>query len=273
MTGTQVAVIQHCATTDVEQNLKSLELLTRAAVAAGAEVVTWAEAFAYLGSHEGKKPILEPLPEGGPILARCQNLAQELNIELLLGGFHESVPEDPDKCYNTSVYLRADGEISSLYRKIHLFDIDMADGPSLKESRRTAAGDKVVTTETRFGRLGLTVCYDVRFPGLYTALVDRGAIALTVPSAFTATTGAMHWHALLQARAIENQCYVIAPAQHGRHSEHRASYGHALIVDPWGKIVAEVDDGDGYAIATIDPEVVAKVRQEIPSLTNRRPFS
>ncbi len=270
---TQVAVVQHCATTNVETNLETLEMLTRAAAAAGADVVTWAEAFAYLGPHEGKKEILEPLPKGGPILERCQQLAASLGIELLLGGFHESVPNDSTTCFNTSVYLAASGEIAAMYRKIHLFDVDIENGPRLMESRQTRAGDSAIIASTLFGPLGITVCYDVRFPSLYQKLIDQGAIALSVPSAFTATTGALHWHTLLRARAIENQAYVIAPAQHGKHSEHRESYGHSLIVDPWGQIVAEVETGDGYAIAAIDPDVVTKVRQEIPSLANRRSFS
>lgn len=250
----------------------TLERLTREAADAGAEVVTWPEAFAYLGAHAGKKDILEPLPAGGPILEACQKLAQTLEVELLLGGFHEAVPEDPDRCFNTSVYLQADGSIGALYRKIHLFDVDITNGPRLQESRSTAAGDRAVTTQTRFGTLGLTVCYDVRFPHLYQQLVKDGAIALSVPSAFTATTGALHWHVLLRARAIEAQSYVIAPAQHGQHSQHRASYGHSLIIDPWGRVIAEIPEGDGFAIAKIDPEQVTQVRNEIPSLANQRPF-
>ena len=269
---TKVAVVQHCAGTDVAANLAVLERLTRDAADAGAEVVTWAEAFAYLGSHRGKIPILEPLPEGGPILEFCQQLAQSTDVELLLGGFHETVPGDEQRCFNTSVYLTSTGEIAARYRKIHLFDVDIKDGPRLMESKQTEAGQETVLVDTRFGKLGLTVCYDVRFPHLYQSLTDQGAIAISVPSAFTATTGAMHWHVLLQARAIESQCYIIAPAQHGQHSEHRASYGHALVVDPWGKITAEIDTGDGYAIADIDAAAVARVRQEIPSLANRRPF-
>jgi predicted amidohydrolase len=251
-----------------------LETLSRQAAAEGADIICWAEAFAYLGRHEGKREILETLPEGGPILKRCQQLAQSLNCELLLGGFHEAPTDSPDeRCYNTSVYLNADGGIQAMYRKIHLFDVDIADGPTLQESRQTAAGDTAVVTNTRFGCLGLTVCYDVRFPTLYQRLTDLGAIATSVPSAFTATTGAMHWHPLLRARAIETQGYVIAPAQHGQHSKHRASYGHSMIVDPWGKIIAEIDEGDGYAIAEVDPAQVQKVRAQIPSLANRQAFT
>ena len=268
----KVAVVQHCATTDVASNLACLERLTRAAAADGAEVVCWAEAFAYLGPHAGKREILEALPQGGPILERASALAQSLNIELLLGGFHEAMPEDPERCYNTSVYLSAAGLVQATYRKIHLFDVNIPDGPQLQESRQTAAGAQTVVTQTRMGPLGLTVCYDVRFPTLYQHLVDAGAQVIAVPSAFTKATGAAHWHVLLRARAIENQCYIVAPAQHGQHSKNRASYGHSLIINPWGEVIAEVAAGDGYAIADIDLGEVQRIRQELPSLANRRPF-
>ena len=268
----KVAVVQHCATTDVEKNLTTLESLSQQAAGEGADVITWPEAFAYLGRHEGKREILEALPDGGPIFHRCAQLAQRLNCELLLGGFHESVPNS-DKCFNTSVYLGRDGKIKAMYRKIHLFDVNIKDGPTLQESRQTEAGELAVVVDALFGRMGLTVCYDVRFPMLYQNLADQGAIAMSVPSAFTATTGALHWHTLLKARAIETQSYVIAPAQHGQHSKHRASYGHSLIVDPWGKVVAELADGDGYVIAEVDPEQANQVRSEIPSLANRRHFT
>lgn len=265
-------MVQHCATTEVENNLANLEKLTRAAAAAGAEVVCWAEAFAYLGSHAGKRAILEPLPEGGPILHWAQGLARELQVELLLGGFHEAMPDDAERCYNTSVYLSRQGEVKACYRKIHLFDVNIPDGPQLTESKQTGAGSEAVSVETGFGLLGLTVCYDVRFPRLYETLVDQGAIAISVPSAFTATTGAAHWHVLLRARAIENQCYIIAPAQHGQHSKHRASYGHSVIINPWGEVIAEITEGDGFAMAGIEPDEVTRVRQALPSLANRRPF-
>lgn len=269
---TQVAVVQHNAGTDVEANLTKLSELTRQAAADGARLITWAEAFAYLGRHDGKQEILEPLPEGGPILKRCQDLARELNCALLLGGFHEAIPGDPQRCYNTSVYLDEHGSVAAMYRKIHLFDVDIVDGPRLMESRQTAPGNRSITTQTAFGTLGLTICYDLRFPSLYQHLTDLGAIAHSVPSAFTATTGDAHWHALLRARAIENQSYIIAPAQHGQHSANRASYGHSVIIDPWGRVLAEIEDGDGYAIASIDPAEVSRVREQLPSLKNRQPF-
>ena len=263
-----VAAIQHCATTDVAGNLDAVERLALAARDAGAEVVMTAEAFAYIGPDRGKRAILEPLPAGGPILDRCRQLAVRLGCDLVLGGFHESAP-DAGKAFNTCVHLDAQGEVAALYRKIHLFDIELPDGTELHESRRTAAGAVLATTRLPFGVLGLTICYDLRFPYLYQALADQGAVALTVPSAFTATTGAAHWHTLLRARAIECQCYVIAPAQHGRHNDKRRSYGHSLIVDPWGEVTAECADGDGFALAVIDPARVAQVREQLPCLNHR----
>ena len=270
---TKVAVVQHNAGTDVEQNLSTLETLSKQAASEGAGLIAWAEAFAYLGRHDGKKEILEQLPEGGPILRRCQQLARTLGCDLLLGGFHEAMPDDSDRCYNTSVYLTSTGDIAAMYRKIHLFDVSIPDGPQLMESRQTAPGDKAVCVQSPMGTLGLTVCYDVRFPALYQRLVQMGAVALTVPSAFTATTGAAHWHALLRARAIESQSYVIAPAQHGAHSTNRASFGHSIIIDPWGEVIAELPEGDGYVIADVDPQRVADIRSQVPSLANQRPFT
>ena len=264
----RVAAIQHCATTDVEGNLEVVERLALTAREAGAEVVMTAEAFAYIGPDRGRRALLEPLPSGGPILERCQRLAQRLGCDLVLGGFHEAAP-GAGKAFNTCVHLNARGEVAALYRKVHLFDIKLADGTELHESKRTAAGDALATTRLPFGLLGLSICYDLRFPYLYQALTDRGAVALTVPSAFTATTGAAHWHTLLRARAIECQCYVIAPAQHGRHNDRRRSYGHSLIVDPWGEVVAECEDGDGFALAVIDPARVAQVRKQLPCLDHR----
>ena len=157
-----------------------------------------------------------------------------------------------------------------MYRKIHLFDVDLADGTTLRESAGVEAGTEVVVTDTAFGKLGLTVCYDVRFPELYRAIVDKGAIAITVPAAFTLTTGKDHWHVLLRARAIESQCYVIAAAQIGKHFGTRVSYGHALICDPWGTIVAECSDGPGYAIAGIDHATIERIRAALPSLRHRK---
>jgi predicted amidohydrolase len=263
------AVVQMNSTPDVAANLDAMERLTADAAARGAELVALPEAFALIGPDRDKRAILEPLPEGGPIFARCQALARAHHVHLVLGGFHERSP-DPEKAYNTCVHLGPDGGIVASYRKIHLFDVDLADGTRLMESDRTLPGTETKVSPTPFGPLGLSVCYDVRFPELYQRLVDAGAVALTVPSAFTASTGKHHWHVLLRARAIECQCYVLAPAQWGHHHSRRKSFGHAMIVDPWGRILAECEDGDGVAVATLDPAVLSEVRCSLPSLTHRR---
>jgi predicted amidohydrolase len=264
-----VAAIQNCAGPDVRQNLRIISALSLAAASAGAQTIIVPEAFAFLGPDEEKQKIVEPLPEGGPVLEHCQNLARQTGCDLILGGFHER-SDVPGKAYNTCVHLSKSGEIVTMYRKIHMFDVALADGTVLAESSRTIPGSTLVTTQLPFGTLGLSICYDVRFPYVYQSLVDQGAIALTVPSAFTATTGKAHWHVLLRARAIEAQCYVIAPAQHGHNWGKRHSYGHSLIINPWGEIVAELAEGDGYILGTIDPAEVAKVRSQLPSLTHRR---
>jgi predicted amidohydrolase len=166
--------------------------------------------------------------------------------------------------------MRADGLITAVYRKIHLFDVDLPDGTKLLESQTVEAGVEPVVAQAPFGTLGLSVCYDLRFPELYRRLVDRGAIALAIPAAFTLTTGKDHWHVLLRARAIEQQCYVLAAAQTGHHYGRRRSYGHALIADPWGTVLAECGEGEGVAVAEIDPDYVVKVRSAVPSLEHRR---
>jgi len=268
MTRTKVAAVQMTSTEDVQKNLETAERLTRAAIADGAALVVLPECFAVLGPEQGKLAIAEALPAGGPILGRFSSLAKEHGVELVLGGFWER-GADARKVRNACVHLGPDGSVRAVYRKIHLFDVDLPDGTRLRESDTVEPGSEPVATETRFGVLGLSVCYDLRFPELYRKLVDKGAIALTIPAAFTLTTGKDHWHVLLRARAIESQCYVIAAAQTGRHFGQRVSYGHALICDPWGTVLAECGEGEGYAIATLDTEVVARVRGAVPSLAHR----
>ncbi len=209
------------------------------------------------------------MPQGGPILETCRGWAQAFGVELLLGGFPERAEDDP-RVYNSAVHLDASGALRAVYRKIHLFDVELADGTSAKESARVKPGEQTVVTETAFGKLGLSICYDVRFPELYRKLVDQGAIALAVPAAFTLHTGKDHWHVLLRARAIESQAYVLAAAQFGHHFDKRVSYGHALIADPWGCVLAQCGEGEGYAVAALDTEVVERVRAQLPSLAHRR---
>jgi len=265
----KVAAIQMTSTADVEQNLKTALSLSEAAIADGAEVVVVPECFAYLGPEDGKFAIAEDLPSGGPILARCQELAKRTGKELVLGGFYERTP-DPKRVRNACVHIGRDGSVRAVYRKIHLFDVDLPDGTKLCESSGVEPGTEIVATETAFGTLGLSVCYDLRFPELYRKLVDKGAIALAVPAAFTLVTGKDHWHVLLRARAIESQCYVIAAAQTGKHFGTRVSYGHALVCDPWGTVLAECGEGEGYALARIDYAALERVRSSLPSLKHRR---
>ncbi|HYJ08687.1 MAG TPA: carbon-nitrogen hydrolase family protein [Polyangiaceae bacterium] len=270
MSLTQVAVVQMTSTPDVEQNMRSAERLVRRAAAASAKLVLLPEAFAYLGPEAGQRELAEPLPEGGPLLARCRGWARDLSVELVLGGFWEK-SADHEKVRNASVHLGSDGQVKAVYRKIHLFDVELSDGTSLKESDKVEPGTEVVVSDASFGKVGLSVCYDVRFPELYRRLVDLGAIALTVPAAFTLHTGKDHWHVLLQARAIEAQCYVLAAAQSGLHYGRRVSYGHALIADPWGCVIAQCGgEGEGIAVACIDTDEVVRVRQQLPSLAHRR---
>jgi deaminated glutathione amidase len=264
----RVGVVQITSGPDVEPNLQAVARTVRGAAGDGAELVVVPECFAYLGPEEGQHGVAEPLPDGGPILTRCQELARETGVELVLGGFWERVPGG-SKVRNACIHLRADGSLAALYRKIHLFDVDLPDGTVLAESRTVEPGHEVVVTDAPFGRLGLSVCYDLRFPELYRRLVDEGAVAVAVPAAFTLTTGKDHWHVLLRARAIEQQCYVLAAAQTGRHWGTRVSYGHALIADPWGTVIAECGDGEGWAVGTVDPDRVQRVREALPSLRHR----
>lgn len=229
----------------------------------------------FLGPQFHKVERAEPLD--GPTPERFRALAAELRIHLLLGSFAEQrlLPDGtPDRArvHNTSVLFGPDGARLAVYRKIHLFDVDVPNGPSFRESDTVAPGDQVVVAKTALGGIGLTVCYDLRFPGLYQKLVDAGADVICVPSAFTLTTGKDHWHALLRARAIETQCWVLAPAQWGRHDEQglRESYGHSVIVDPWGTVVADKGHGVGLCLAGIDPERTAEVRKAIPVRAHRR---
>ena len=256
------------STHDVEANLGTVENWVAAGVEKGAQLVVVPECFAYLGSENGKLAIAESLDEEGPILCRMKNLSRMHNMELVLGGFWERSGA-PNKVYNTCLHLSRSGQIKGAYRKVHLFDVDLPDGTHLRESDTVVAGTDLVVTEAAFGKLGLSICYDLRFPELYRGLVDKGAIALAIPAAFTETTGKDHWRVLLRARAIEQQSYVLAAAQTGHHYGKRTSYGHAMIVDPWGHVLSECGQEEGVAVAEIDPGEVVRVRAALPSLEHR----
>ena len=211
------------------------------------------------------------LPEDHhPGVALFGNLAAELKVWLLAGSFGIGLGEG--KIANRSFLFAPDGEVTARYDKIHMFDVAIPDGQNYRESATYRAGDKAVVTDLPWGRLGLTICYDVRFPALYRTLAEAGASFITVPSAFTRLTGAAHWHTLLRARAIETGCYVFAPAQCGTHAGGRETYGHSLIVSPWGEVLADGGEAPGVVLAEIDPAAVAKARSMVPSLTNAQNY-
>jgi len=263
------AVVQLSCTSDEEANLAQAEALIRRAAGYGAQLVATPENTNYLGPHREKVRRAEPV--GGALTQRMGALARELSIHLLMGSFNEAT-SDPRRCANTSVVFGPDGAVLGCYRKIHLFDVDVSDEVRFKESDTVVPGTEPVVVPTDLGGLGLSICYDLRFPELYQALVEGGAELLAVPAAFTATTGKAHWMPLLRARAIENQCWVIAPGQVGSHDDGglRESHGHSCIIDPWGVVVAEAADGPGLALAEIDLERVAAVRRGMPVVAHRR---
>jgi deaminated glutathione amidase len=260
-------VVQMTSTADPARNLATAERLTREAAARGARFIGLPEDFAYLRS-EG-----DPAPEGqdldGAWVRRMAELALSLEVTLLLGSLPERIPGER-RVHNTSVLLGPNGQTLAVYRKIHLFDVDLPGLEPLKESRQVAPGREAVTADTAFGRVGLSICYDLRFPELFRRLTREGARVLAVPSAFTERTGRAHWEPLLRARAIENLAYVVAPAQIGRHGRGRVSHGHALIADPWGVVLAQVTDDEGVAVAELDFERQDRLRRELPALSHAR---
>ena len=263
------AVCQMRSTADGAGNLRQAEELVRAAAARGANFVATPENTNYLGPHAEKVRLAETFD--GPTCCLFSALARELSVHLLLGSFNEKSSVN-ERCFNSSVLFGPTGVLLAVYRKIHLFDVDVPDGVAFRESATVAPGAEVVVAETPFGGVGLSICYDLRFGELYRALVARGASLLTIPSAFTAVTGRAHWEILVRARAIESQAFVVAPGQHGEHGDSglRESHGHSLIVDPWGRILAEAPDGVGIAVAEIDPAEVTRVRAAIPMAAHRR---
>jgi predicted amidohydrolase len=269
------ACVQLRSGPDLEANLQATERLVRRAASYGAKLVATPENTTFLGPQFHKVELAEPID--GPIAQRLARLADELSIHLLVGSVAEQRrnPDgsvDTQRCYNTSLLYGPNGDRLAVYRKIHLFDVDVPGGVTIRESDCIAPGDDVVIAETALGNLGLSICYDLRFPELYRALVDRGADMLAIPSAFTLATGKDHWHPLMRARAIETQCWVLAPAQWGIHDAEgkRVSYGHSLIVDPWGAVVAEKGDGEGLCLAEIDLGRNEQVRRAIPVSQHRR---
>jgi predicted amidohydrolase len=264
----RAAAVQLTSTADRERNLAAADRLTRAAAAAGAELVVLPEKWAVLGTPEQTAAGAEPFD--GPALAWAARTARELGIDLVAGSIAERVP-GREKGANTSAHFGPDGELRAVYRKIHLFDVEVG-GRTYRESDHEEAGEAVVLSETAGGvELGLSVCYDLRFPELYRILAVRGARVLTVPAAFTLATTREHWEVLLRARAIEDQAFVVAANQVGEHAPGYRSGGRSMIVDPWGVVLAQAPDTETFALAELDLERQAEIRRALPSLANRRP--
>jgi predicted amidohydrolase len=261
----RAAVLQLNSTEDKARNLEAAERLVREAAAAGAELVALPEKWNLLGSGEALAEGAEPLD--GPCLTAAAGWARELGIHLLAGSVSE---RGEDKPWNTSVLIGPDGSRLGVYRKLHMFDVDV-DGVEYRESEHERPGSEIVAAEAGELRLGLTVCYDLRFPELYRILALRGCQAIAAPSAFTAATGRDHWEVLLRARAIENQLFLLAPNQCGKAPPRYESFGRSAIVDPWGRMLAVAADGEGFVTAEIDLGEERRVRASLPSLANRRP--
>lgn len=260
------AAVQMTASASKEENLAKAETFVRLAAERGAALVVLPEVFSWRGRHRKEPEQVEPIP--GPTTHRLQDLATQLGVHLLAGSFFEKSHEA--RAYNTSLLISPQGDLLAQYRKIHLFDVDIPGQVSVRESDSMKPGEEVVVASTPLGTVGLSVCYDLRFPELYRGLSRKGAEIISVPSAFTFPTGAAHWEALLRARAIENQVYIIAPNQIGKNVYGFADYGNSMIIDPWGKILARAPDRECFITAEIDLDYLEKVRKELPCLAHQR---
>ena len=263
----RVAAVQLNSGNDKDRNLEVAARLVTEAAADGAQLVALPEKWNLLGTASELDDGAEGLD--GPTLSAVGSWAAELGIWVLAGSIAERRP-GADRLFNTSCLIDPAGELMATYSKLHMFDVDVG-GVSYRESEREQPGDEVVLADVGGVELGLSVCYDLRFPELYRILAVRGARLLAVPSAFTTPTGRDHWQVLLRARAIENQAFVLAPNQSGKAPPQYDSYGHSAIVDPWGTVLAEAADGEGFVAADLDLERQAEIRSSLPSLANRRP--
>jgi predicted amidohydrolase len=261
------AAVQMTSGADRAANLARATALIRQAAARGARLVVLPEVFTWRGPRDGEAAASEPVP--GPTTEALGALARELGVWLCAGSLLEAVPGE-SRSYNTSCLLDPRGTLRARYRKLHLFDVDIPGRVAVRESAGRAPGSEIVTVPTELGTLGLSICYDLRFPELYRALVRAGAQVLLIPSAFTFPTGAAHWEVLCRARAIESQCYVVAADQSGTSPHGFADYGDSLIADPWGRVLARAGDGEGVVTAEVDLDYLARVRRELPSLAHQR---
>jgi predicted amidohydrolase len=262
-----LAAAQMTSTADRARNLDVAARLVNEAADLGAKLIGLPENFAFMGPEEQRMAGAETLD--GPSLSAMRELARRRGVFILAGSIAEKVA-DPRKTANTSALIADDGSLVAAYRKIHLFDVSIPDGARYAESEVVVPGDLAVVAPTALGRIGLTICYDLRFPELYRKLSGLGAQIITIPSAFTLFTGKDHWEVLVRARAIENLAYVLAPAQVGRHSASRQTFGNAMVVDPWGVVLARCPDGEGVCVGRFDRARLERVRVELPALKHRK---
>src|SRR5215213_5792123 len=264
----RAAAVQLSSTPDRDRNLEAADRLTRAAAAEGAQLVVLPEKWPVLGTPEQTAAGAEPLADGAA-LAWARGAARELGIDLVAGSLAERV-DGADRGANTSVHVGPDGEDRAVYRKIHMFDVEVG-GRTYRESEHEAPGDEIVTSELANGeRLGLTICYDLRFPELYRILAVRGATVITVPAAFTETTTRDHWEVLLRARAIEDQCFIVAANQVGEPAPGMRTGGRSMIVNPWGLVLSQAPDFETFILADLDFDRLEGIRTKLPSLANRQ---
>lgn len=265
----RTAVIQMVSSARLADNLATAGELLAEAARAGAQLAVLPENFACMGEQDTDKVALREPQGDGPIQKFLSDTAREHGLWIVAGTIPLAA-DAPGKVRASSLLYDDQGRCAARYDKLHLFDVDVGGGESYRESDTLEAGTDIVVADTPFARIGLSVCYDVRFPELYRNMHRRGVELITVPSAFTATTGAAHWHALLRARAVENLCYVIAANQGGHHANQRETYGHSLILDPWGRVLAEIETGPGVACADLDFEHLRELRSRFPALEHRR---
>ena len=272
MSTLRVALVQTCTPASQAAALQQIEPLIRQAAAAGAELIVTPEGSNLLQRDRARMLLaLKPLDQD-PFVQGVRELARELNVWILIGS--ALVASGPDKAANRAVLVNPDGEIVSTYDKLHMFDVDLPNGDRYRESSLYEPGAAARLVQTPWGKLGLTICYDMRFPQLYRALAKAGADIIAVPAAFTRPTGEAHWEVLLRARAIENGVFILAAAQGGHHEDGRATWGHSLAIDPWGRVLAGAQgDEPGVVIADLELEDVTSTREAIPSLRNERPFA
>ena len=271
MTTVRVAALQMRSTMDVGRNVEAFEALVREAADEGAAYVQSPEMTGALVRDRATLKSLITSAEKDAVAAKAAALAAELGIHIHVGS--TAIARDDGKVANRAFLFGPDGGLIANYDKIHMFDVDLDNGESWRESNTYEPGRETVVADLGFARLGMSVCYDLRFPQLFRAQALAGAEILTVPAAFTRQTGEAHWHVLLRARAIENGAFLIAAAQGGKHEDGRETYGHSMVVDPWGSVVAEAEhDEPGVVIAEIDIAQVAAARRKIPNLSNARPF-